>query len=218
MGSVTEAFANLNALLLSEEQAPNVPTTERKREKDLLVTRVLRPYLPASIRMSPGTVVDVKDRQVGPFDIIGGLEQFPAFGDGMASIYPVDGVLFSLHVRDWGVEDLSDFGRLSALLKKLERKAPAPAFCAAVAFGRLGLDELSEFLRGPEGQAIDAVFSVGHHFIVRNRAGWYGDPERIPFVTERQGDLALKAFTFLLMQITHSALGIPFGLAAYQHL
>jgi hypothetical protein len=54
--------------------------------------------------------------------------------------------------------------------------------------------------------------------MIRNTQAWYGDPERVPFVSERGGAEALKAFTFFLLQLAQSALGLPFGLAGYQHL
>ena len=42
------------------------------------------------------------------------------------------------------------------------------------------------------GQAIDGVLSIGDHVMLRNSQGWYGDPQKIPFVTERGEGASLK--------------------------
>src|SRR5437764_1490106 len=80
------------------------------------------------------------------------------------------------------------------------------------------LSGLTEFLNGPEGREIDAVLSVGQHFVVRNAHGWYGDPARIPFVSERGAGPSLKAFAFLLLKLSSSFLSRPFELTDYQAL
>jgi len=163
-------------------------------------------------------VADIKDREVGPFDIVGTLDSFPPFGEGQAATYMADGVQFVIQVRDWAESDLTQFGELSAQVKKIERKRKVPIVCLAVSFGPLSSAEVSQFMASKPGQSIDAILSVGHHIVLRNSRGLYGDPGRVPFVTEHPGPEALKAFTFFLLQLTQSALNIPFGLADYQHL
>jgi hypothetical protein len=163
-------------------------------------------------------IVDIKDRQVGPFDIIGCTESYPTFGEGAASTFLADGVLFCIQARNWGENDLTQFGEMAAQLKMLEGKRSYPLICAAVAFDPLSLDHVAEFLKSPAGQAVDAVLSLGSNLTIRNTQAWYGDPQKVPFVTERGGAPSLKAFTFFLIQLAQNALGIPFGLTSYQHL
>jgi len=92
------------------------------------------------------------------------------------------------------------------------------SFCLADSFELLPLQELNQFLRSKPGQPVDGILCVGHHFVLRNSKGWYGNPTRVPVVTERSGPEALKGFTFFLLQLAQTALNMPFGLADYQHL
>ncbi len=216
MGTITESFSNLSDLLLA--QKPNSSTFTTPTTSQFLITRWLRPLLPASVHLGTGIVVDLKDRQVGPLDIVGCLEAYPAFGEGLASQFLVDGVLFCMQARDWTVHDLTEFGALATQLKKLESKKSAKVLSAAVSFELLSLEHVSEFLKSPAGQGVDAVLSLGNNLVIRNSQGWYGDPERVPFVTQRGAAEALKSFTFFLIQIAQGAVGLPFGLADYQHL
>ncbi len=215
MGSISESFQQLSEVLLAEAQKP---ITTRPTESVLLWQRLLRVVLPAAVRISSGSIVDIRDRQVGPFDLIASLDAYPIFGDERVSIVPADAVIFCLQVRSLEASNLSEFGTTAASLRKLESQSPAPTFCAAVVFGLLPLLELSEFMKGSEGQAVDGVLSLGHHFIVRNSQGWYGDTKAVPFVTERDAGAAFKAFTFLLLNIAQARLGQPFVASAYQHL
>ena len=129
-----------------------------------------------------------------------------------------DGVVFCLQVKDWVENDLTEFGTLASQIKKLDRKKKTPISCLAVSFGLLPLKELSQFLSSPAGESVDGVICIGHHIILRNSQGWYGDSKKVPFVTESPGPEALKAFTFFLMKLSQTAAGLPFGLADYQHL
>ncbi len=214
MGTITESFANLSEYLAEQ----NKKSKKRSAQVDLILSKVLRPFLPSGIRCATGTITDIRDREVGPLDIIAGIDSFPPFGDGLAATYLADGVVFALQVRDWAETDLTQFGEMALQIKKLERKKRTPIPCLAVSFGLLPLPELSQFLNSKQGQAIDGVLCVGHHIVLRNSSGWYGNPARVPFVTERPGPEALKAFTFFLLQLAQTALNLPFGLADYQHL
>ena len=209
MGAISEAFSGLSDFLVA---------TAVRSYGDLLISRLLKPLLPAGMRCGTGIVVDIKDRQVGPFDVIGCSEIYPTFGEGPASIFLADGIVFCLQARNWAVSDLTQFGELAASLKKLDRKKGASIFCAAVAFDRLAPDQVSDFLQSPSGEAVDGVLSIGHHLILRNTQGWYGDPQKVPFVSERSGPEALKSFAFFLLHLSQASLGMPFGLAEYQHL
>ena len=214
MGIVSESFANLNEFL----------TTELKKSKktglpaDLVLQHLLKPFLPMNIRCTSGTVTDITDRQAGPFDVIASLDAFPAFGEGSAATVLADGAVFALQVRNWAESDLTQFGDLARQLKKLERKKKGPVPCFAISFARLALAEVSQFLNSRAGQPVDGVLCIGHHVVLRNSSGAYGNPERVPFVTEPEAAEALKAFTFFLLKLSQEALGRPFGLADYQHL
>jgi hypothetical protein len=214
MGTITESFGNLSEYLLLEQKK----SKRRASSVDLIESSLLKPLLPAAIRCGSGTITDIKDRQVGPLDVVATLDTFPPFSEGSASTFMADGVIFGLQIRDWAEDDLTQFGETVRQLKKLERKQRGAIPCLAVSFGLLPLTELSQFLNSQAGQMVDGILCVGHHAILRNSQGWYGDPSRVPFVTEPSGPEALKAFTFLLLQLAQTALGWPFGLADYQHL
>jgi len=216
MGAITESFSQLADWLLAE-QRKNAAHRSSSLESELLVTRLLRPLLPAQVRIGPGSALDVRDRQVGPFAILGTIDSYPVLGDGPASVSPVDGIVFCLHARPAESANLSEFAEQCARLKRLERRAD-PVFCAAVAYGPLSPQEVKEFLQGKEGESVDAVLSLGHNLVVRNSQGWYGAPDAVPYVTETDAGAALKALAFLLLQISQSSLGQPFALASYQHL
>jgi hypothetical protein len=209
MGPLTESYANLSAYLAAQRAQERAP--------ELLIQKFLRPLLPTAMRLGSGLVMDSRERTAGPFDILGGSDLLPSFGDGKASVFFSDGVVFCLQASDWAAHPLSDFGHVASQLKKVERRAKVPILCAAISFTPLPLAQLSEFLRGSEGQSVDAVLSLGEHVIVRN-SGLYGDPQRIPFVTERGAGESLKAFALLLLQTSQTFLGLPFPMADYQHL
>ena len=214
MGTVTESFANLSEFLTEQ----NKKSKKRATQVDLILSKALKPFLPSAIHCGSGIIIDIKDREVGPFDLIATVDSFPPFGEGQASAFLGDGVVFALQVRDWAETDLTQFGEMALQIKKLERKKRVPIPCLAVSFGLLPLPELSQFLMSKQGQAVDGVLCVGHHIVLRNSMGWYGNSVRVPFVTERPGPEALKAFTFFLVQLAQMALHQPFGLADYQHL
>jgi hypothetical protein len=214
MGTITESFGNLGEYLLAERKG----SKKRSVEIDLVLAKLLKPFLPSGMRCGTGTITDMKDRQAGPVDIVASTDNFPAFSEGPASTYMADGVVFCLQVKDWAQNDLTEFGKLASQIKKLERKKKSPIPCLAVSFSLLPLPELTSFLNSPAGQAVDGVVCIGHHIVLRNSQGWYGNPARVPFVTESPGPEALKAFTFFLLQLSQTALGLPFGLMDYQHL
>ena len=66
--------------------------------------------------------------------------------------------------------------------------------------------------------SVDGLLTLAQHVMVRNVSGSYGDVEKVPFVSERGGPEALKSFAFLLLQLSQSFIGQPFGLTDYQHL
>src|SRR5437879_1441084 len=214
MGVITESFANLSDYL--SDQYKN--SKKRASQVDLVLSKALKPFLPAGIRCGSGTIADIKDRQVGPLDIIAGIDSFPPFGEGQAAAYLADGVVFALQVRNWAESDLTQFGEMASQIKKLERKKKIPIPCLVFSFGLLPLPELNQFLNSKPGQPVDGILCVGHHVVLRNSKGWYGDPARAPFVTERSGPEALQAFTFFLLQLSQTTLNLPFGLADYPHL
>ena len=212
MGSITDNFSSLSEVLLADYRARKAP------ERDILSARLLKPLLPAAFRSGMGQIVDLKDRQLGPFDIVGCWDVFPPLGEGMASQFLVDGVAFCLQVRNWKEEDLTQFAAMAGRLKALSRKTKSPILCAVVGFESLPANQVSEFMRSSAGQAIDGVLSIGKHLMLRNSQGWYGDPKRVPFVTEKGEGESLKAFAFWLVHITQTFLGVPYRLADYQHL
>lgn len=214
MGTIIESFGNLSDYLLTEYKK----SKHRSSAVELMRAQVIRPFLPSSVRCGSGTVIDVKDRQVGPFDLVASTDAFPAFSEGSAAAYLADGVIFTLQIRDWAENDLTQFGEMTRQFRKLERKKQSPAPCLAVSFESIPLPELTQYLGSKAGQMVDGVLCVGHHVVLRNSQGWYGDPGKVPFVTEQPGPEALKAFTFFLIQLAHSAMGLPFALADYQHL
>jgi hypothetical protein len=212
MGSITENFSNLNEVLLTEYRGRMFP------ERDILTSRFLKPLIPAAFRIGMGQIVDLKDRQLGPFDIVGCWEAFPPLGEGMASQFLVDGVAFCLQVRNWKEQDLTQFAAMAGKLKALSRKTKSPILCAVVGFEPMPADQVSEFMKSSAGQAIDGVLSIGQHLMLRNSQGWYGDPKRVPFVTEKGDGESLKGFAFWLVHIMQTFLGVPYQLAEYQHL
>jgi hypothetical protein len=214
MGTLTECFDNWSEYLLAEHKKSG----RRSSAAELFASQLLKPLMPSALRMGSGTVTDIKDRQAGPFDVVGCVESFPPFSEGSATTFLADGVTFVLQIRDWSANDLTQFGEIASQAKKLERKKKNPIPCLAVGFAPLPLAELSQLLKSKSGQSIDGVFCLGHHVILRNTDGLYGDPEKVPWVTERPGPEALKAFTFYLLNLSQTALGLPFGLADYQHL
>jgi hypothetical protein len=220
MATITESFANLSTFLLAEFQRESTFATARPhaRARQLLVDRFLRPLLPTSVRVGPGTLIDVRDRGVGPFDVIACSDAFPPFGDGLETRFLVDGAIFACNMRDWAAEPISDFAKWAMQVKNLERAQTQPLLCAALSYTPVSLEELKDFMQGPEGKAVDAVFCMGHHLIARNDRGLFGDPAKIPFVTQRESAQAFKAFAFLLLQATQAYLGNPFDLGRYQHL
>ena len=214
MGIITECFSNMSDYLLAEQKKSRSRTTG----VDLLLSHLIKPMLPGAIRCGSGTIADVKDRQVGPLDIVATVDSFPPFGEGSAKTFLADGVIFALQIRNWAEDDLTQFGDLARQLKKLERKRKSPIPCLAVSVGPLPLPELTQFLESKPGQSVDGILCLGHHVIIRNSLGWYGQTSRVPYVTERPGPEALKAFTFFLLQLAQSSLSQAFGLADYQHL
>lgn len=217
MGTLTEVFSNLTDLLLTDGPKALGPRA-KESERDILLSRWLRPFLPHSIRCGAGTLLDAKDRQVGPLDVIAAWEAYPPLGEALATAYPVDGVVFCLQARHWAKEDLTQFAKTASDIRKLDRSQARPLFCGAVSFDALSIEHVLEFMRSPAGTSIDGVLSIGHNVVIRNPHGAYGDPVKVPFVTERGGAESLKAFTLCLLQQAQSFVGMPFGLGNYQHL
>ncbi len=213
MGAITESFSNLTEHLLGEYKKAKKPSAAVG-----FFAGQIRNLLPTSIRMGPGTIIDLKERQAGPFDAIATTDNFPPFGQGNASSFLADGVVFTLQIKNWSEHDLTQYGALVKQLKKLDKKRKSEIACLAVSFEPISLSELTSFLGASSGQAVDGVLCLGHHFILRNSLGLYGNPEKVPFVSERSGPEALKAFTFFLLRLSQAALNQPFGLAHYQHL
>ena len=77
MGSLTEGFANLTEAMLAD-YGPALPGVRRPSTAAILTSRLLKPMLPSAIRCGPGGIVDLKDRQAGPFDVVGTWDIFPA--------------------------------------------------------------------------------------------------------------------------------------------
>src|SRR5882672_6413606 len=177
MGSVTDTFASLSEVLLADYRAHKTP------ERDILTNRLLRPLLPSAFRLGRGQLVDMTDRQLGPFDIIACWEALPPLGEGMASLFLVDGVAFCLQVRNWKEEDLTQFAATAGKLKALSRKNKLPLLCGVVSFETLPAPQVAEFMKSGPGQSVDGVLAIGQHVMLRNAQGWYGDPQRVPFVT-----------------------------------
>jgi hypothetical protein len=167
MGVITESFANLSDHLANEYKK----SKKRLNQIDLILSKATKPFLPAGIRCGSGTITDIKDRQVGPLDVIATMDSFPPFGEGQAATYLADGVVFALQVRDWAESDLTQFGEMAAQIKKLERKKKNPIPCLAVSFGLLPVSEINQFMKGKSGQSVDGILCVGHHVILRNATG-----------------------------------------------
>lgn len=214
MGLITESFGNLSDYLVSEYRKTHQPASTIQA----LITQFLAPHLPAGIRYGSGSIIDVREREVGPFDVVGTLDNYPAFGHGASSVYVSEGVQFVIQARNWAEHDLTQFGAVADQLKSLERKRKPAITCLAISYELLPLNEIYSFLSGPAGKSIDGILCLGHHIVLRNNHGLYGDPTRVPFVTEHPGPEALKALGFSLMHLTQSALNQTFGLADYQHL
>jgi len=217
MGTLTDKFSDLSEVLKAEYQKA-AAASRPGAGGAILNQRLLRPLLPSQVRCGPGTIIDVKDREIGPIDAVGCSDVWPAIGDGAATSYLLNGVIFALQAKDWAVNDLTQFGEMASQLKSLERQAAEPVFCAAVSFTDIPLKEISDFLKSPVGNAVDGVLVIGSHVIIRNALGRYGDPQKVPFVTERGTGESLKAFAFAVVHAAQSFCGQPFGLASYQHL
>ncbi len=212
MGSIIEAYTGLSDVLLTEAR------TKKSSERDIFHERFMKPLLPAAMRTGRGQILDIKDRVLGPLDIIACTENYPILGEGLGSQFLMDGVAFCIQVRNWKEEDLTQFAELAAKTKALIRKTKHPLFCAVVGFESLPAAQVQEFMKSGSGHAIDAVLSIGQHVMLRNNQGWYGDPQRIPFVTEKGQGEPLKGFAFWLMHVMHTFLGTSYALADYQHL
>lgn len=218
MGSITEHFSNLSDRLLSDYRARPKSGTSRVSERDIFISQFLRPFLPGPLRVGTGQLLDAQNRSVGVVDVVGCWDAYPPMGQGDASLFLADGVVFCLQVRNWTENDLTDFGRLAERIKALDRKTPVPIFCGVVSFEPLAIDQVSDFLKGPAAGAIDGVLSLGQHAVFRNTQGLYGDPRQVPFVSERGAAESLKAFAFLLLNLSQTLCGQPFRLTDYQHL
>jgi len=212
MGSITESFANLSDMLLAESRG------RKASDRDLFLNYLLRPLLPASFRTGTGQVVDIKDRVLGPFDIIGCTETYPPLGEGLASQFMMDGVAFCIQVRNWKDEDLTQFAAMAGKLRAMIRKTKQPVFCAVVGFESLPAAQVAEFMKTSDGHHIDAVLSIGQHLTLRNSQGWYGEAQRIPYVTEKGQGESLKGFAFWMVHLMQTFLGVPYHLNDYQHL
>lgn len=214
---ITDYFAALTDILRQDYQ-DSLRQPRHGRLAEIVRERLLRPFLPTTTRFSTGSVMDVRERQAGPFDVVASADAWPAVGQGESSIFMADGVMFALSARDWARSDLTQFAQAAAVVKTFPRQSPLPIQMAAFSFTPLELKELQEFLTSAAGQAVDAVYSLDRGLIVRNSLGWYGTPAAVPFVTESVAGPALKFFAFWLMQCVQSAAGKSFGWADYQHL
>jgi hypothetical protein len=212
MGSITDNFSTLSEVLRADHTARRTP------DREIVLSRLLRPILPGAFRCGMGEIVDLKDRQLGPFDIITCWEVYPPLGEGMAHTFLADGVALCVQVRNWKEEDLTQFAKMAGQLKSLERKKKNPIFCAVVGFDSLPAKQVAEFMKSAVGQSIDGVLAVGEHVMIRNSQGWYGKATQVPYVTEQGAGESLKAFAFWLAQITQSFLNMPYALSDYQHL
>jgi hypothetical protein len=214
---ITDYFASLTQVLqldyASVQKAPH-----HGEMLKLLYKRFLDPLLPVSVQHSAGFVLDIRERQAGPFDVVAASDFWPPVGQGEANMYLSDGVIFCLSARDWATADLTQFAVTAKELKALKRKAPQPILCTAFSYTPLETSEVLEFMKSSAGDSIDTVFSLGKNLVIRNSLGWYGNPEKIPFVTENVAGPAMKFFAFYLLQAVHVAAGMPFGWADYQHL
>jgi len=214
---ITEYFSTVTDVLQADFKAAQ-KQPQRGQLTSIIQDRLLKPFLPPTVRMGSGFVVDMKERQAGPFDCVVSGGSWPPFGQGESSVWLADGVQFCLSARDWASSDLSQFAESAKAAQSLHRQSGQPIPCLAFSFGDLLIPEVLEFMQSPQGQAVDAVMSLGKNLVVRNRFGWYGDPEKTPFVTERSGTASLKGFTFYMIHTVHAAMGQSFPLADYQHL
>ena len=214
---ITDYFTSLTQVL-QLDYAASLKAPKHGEMLNTLTKRLIAPLMPASVRHGPGFVLDLLERQAGPFDVIAASDLWPPIGQGEANMYLADGVIFCLAARDWSSADLTQFAETAKALKALKRKVAHPILCAAFSYTPLEAPEVLEFLKSGAGDAVDAVFSLGKNLVVRNTLGWYGDPQKIPFVTENVAGPALKFFAFYLLQAVHQAAGVPFGWADYQHL
>lgn len=214
MALITESFGNLSDYLQSEYRKSRQPAAT----SHLLISQLLSPILPSGIRCGTGTIIDTREREVGPFDVIGSLDNYPAFGQGGASLFVSEGVLFILQARNWAEHDLTQFNEIAGHLKALQRVRTPAIECIAISFEPLALSEVQSFMGSPSGKNVDGILSLGQHIVIRNKNGIYGDPDRTPFVTENPGPAALKALAFHLMHLSQTATKQSFGLAEYQHL
>src|SRR5689334_4367199 len=155
MGTITESFVNLTDYLLTEHKK-----AKKSSDTQIITDHLLKPLLPTNIRVGTGVVADIKDRQVGPFDVVATVDGLPPFGAGSASTFLADGMVFILQVKDWAENDLTQFAQMAEHVKKLDRKKQVPVPCLAVSFKELPLTEISQLLNSKTGQAIDGVLSV----------------------------------------------------------
>lgn len=214
---ITDYFNSLTQVMQLDYAAAR-KTPHHGDTLKIVTERFLKPFLPSSTRQGYGFVLDVFERQAGPFDVVAASDFWPPVGQGDANRYLVDGVIFCLSARDWATADLTQFAATARDLKALKRKATHPLLCTAFSFTPLETPEVLEFLKSNAGIAVDAVFSLGRGLVIRNNFGWYGDPQRLPFVTENVAAPALKFYALYLLQAVHAAAGVPFGWADYQHL
>lgn len=212
MGTIIETYTSLCEVLLAEAK------TRKSAERDIFHERFLKPLQPAAMRVGRGQLLDVKDRVLGPFDLIGCVESYPIIGDGIGGQFLIDGVVFCIQVRNWKEEDITQFAEMAAKTKAMVRKSKQPLFCAAVGFESLPAAQVQEFMKSSAGHAIDGVLSIGQHAMLRNNQGWYGDPKQVPFVTAKGQGEPLKGFAFWLLHAMQSFLGVPYPLSDYQHL
>ena len=61
------------------------PSKRPRAAAELFLNMCSSRFCPPRSAAAPGTVTDIKDRQVGPFDIIAAVDSFPPFGEGTAS-------------------------------------------------------------------------------------------------------------------------------------
>jgi hypothetical protein len=223
MGSLSDAFSSLSDVMQADVKALGLgaksPKPRRAAESEILVNRLLKTFVPKTVQFGGGNLVDVLDRQVGPFDLVAHADTFPALGDPAASLFLSDGVIYTLAVSDqWTDKDLSAYADMASQAKTLQRKGTTPLFNGVVDFGRLDYAQASAFLRLPIARPIDFFFSLGQYCVIRNLHGWYGNAQEIEFVTERGGPESLKAFALLQLQVVHQYLNLPFTYGDYQHL
>jgi len=220
MGSVTDHFSNLDDLLTVEfKKTQELIGKNRIYARDILIQRVFQPLFPKTMRFGTGTLLDIKDHQAGPWDVIGATDQLPLLGDGLASLFLTQGVLFALQAHGkWEDTHLSQLTDLSQSTNALTYESEHALFLGGIGLETPSFSDMRDYFKSDKAQHLDGFLSLGHFAIVRNRKGWYGDPVTIPFVSVQGGPEALKAFCFLLLTIAYTALHIPSQFSDYQHL